>query len=153
MLAHSVVEPFEVQNGSVAQMKDEVRSMDKAFNDFIVFFPDAYAESKVNQNRRELDEVENVLDRVKSSLERMDQKLKAETGLRKRQSDIVTEEEMLIEAVVDDLGHRLGSVSSGGASEQLKVDKVKIYRYNIVKMLYYLAGTGLAARVIYGLLQ
>ena len=153
MLAHSVVEPFQGGNQDIARMKSEVAALDKAFNDFIVFFPDAYAASKVNHSRTDLEEVENVLSGVRSSLERMDQKLKAESGRKQRQSDIVTEEEMLIEAVVDELGTRLGSVDSGGASEQLKVDKVKIYRYNIVKMLYYLAGTGLVARVIYGLLQ
>ena len=151
MIGHSVVEPFESENPGVRKLQDELNGLNKAFNESVIFYPEAYAEAKVNMQPGSLDHIEAVLADVHANMTKMDQKLKVQNQTRKDENAVFTKEEDLLESIYEDLGDRLISIQPDSGSEQLKMDKIKIFRYNIVKMIYLLGGIALVSKTLYDL--
>lgn len=153
MIGHSVVEPFESENPGVRKLQDELNGLNKAFDESVIFYPEAYAEAKVSMQPGSLDHIEGILAGVHANMTKMDQKLKVQNKTRKRENALFTEEEEILEAIYEDLGDRLVSIQPDSGSEQLKMDKIKIFRYNIVKMIYLLGGIALVSKTLYDLTQ
>ena len=151
MIGHSVVEPFESENPGVRKLQDELNGLNKAFDESVIFYPEAYAEAKVNMQPGSLDHIEAVLADVNANMTKMDQKLKVQNQTRKDENAVFTKEEDLLESIYEDLGERLISIQPDSGSEQLKMDKIKIFRYNIVKMIYLLGGIALVSKTLYDL--
>ena len=153
MLAHSVVEGFENENPKARKLQDELDALNFAFDQAIVSYPEAYAEAKVNLQPSHLNELDGILEQVSADMEHMDLKLRSENNRKKERNAVFTEEEELLEGLYDGLGRRLEKINPDGGAEQLKVDKVKIFRYNIVKMIYLLGGIALVSKTLYSLTQ
>ena len=153
MLGHSVIESFENENPETRKLQDELDGLTKTFEQSVVFYPEAYADAKVSIQPGSLNEIEGILEQVSDEMEQMDLKLKAKNKKRGARNAIYTEEERLLEVVYDDLGKRLLDINPDGGAEQLKIDKVKIYRHNIVKMVYLIGGIGIVSKTLYDLLM
>ena len=151
MIGHSVMEPFQSENSVVRKLQDELNGLNKTFDESVIFYPEAYAEAKVSMQPGSLDHIEGVLSGVNANMIKMDQKLKTQNKTRKQENALFTEDEELLEAIYEDLGERLVSIQPDSGSEQLKMDKVKIFRYNIVKMIYLLGGIALVSKTLYDL--
>jgi len=153
MLGHSVVEPFESENAGVRKLQDELNGLNKAFDESVIFYPEAYSDAKVSMQPGSLDHIEGVLSGVQNSMIKMDQNLKVQNRTRKEENAIFSEEEKILGAIYEDLGDRLVSIQPDSGSEQLKMDKIKLFRYNIVKMIYLLGGIALVSKTLYDLTQ
>jgi len=151
MIGHSVMEPFQSEDSGVRKLQDELNGLNKTFDESVIFYPVAYAEAKVSMQPGSLDHIEGVLSGVNANMIKMDQKLKTQNKTRKQENALFTEDEELLEAIYEDLGERLVSIQPDSGSEQLKMDKVKIFRYNIVKMIYLLGGIALVSKTLYDL--
>ena len=153
MLGHSVIEAFENEEPRIRKLQDELDGLNQTFERSIIFYPEAYAAAKVSLQPGDLNQVESTLEQVSSEMEHIDQKLKAENKKRRARNAVYTEEESILEGVYNDLGRRLLDIDPNNGSEQLKMDKVKIYRHNIVKMVYLIGGIGIVSKTLYDFLM
>ena len=153
MLSHSIVEPFDTKSESIKKMQSELDNYDKQFDQFLLLYPEAYLNAKVYKHTNQFNGIESVLHGIKHDMENMNHRLKVNIREGKEKVQMYTLEEDILEDVFLSLDQRLKQINPSNTSEQLKGDKVRIYRYNIVRMIYLLAGIGIMSGSIYHLIK
>ena len=153
-MTYSILENFDNNVNLSEESKnaiEKVEELDYTFQEFIKYYPEAYAKNKVYDLKDY--SVQNVVFDVNRKMKDLNEKLKNAES--KHDSDIkgFNKQGIELEGIFLSLAERLEQIIPPETSSQLKQDKITLYRTNIVKMIFLISGIGIISGSIYHLIK
>lgn len=153
-MSYTVLENFD-NNANLSdeakKMFEKVEELDYTFQEFIKYYPEAYAKNKVYDLKDY--SVQNVIFDVNRKMKELNEKLKKIEETHDADIKDYNKEGSELQKIFFSLAERLEQIIPPETSAQLKQDKITLYRTNIVKMIFLISGIGIISGSIYHLIK